>query len=455
MGVLIPVAIATLILFLCSAVRHLLFQSTAFDLGYFDQAAYLISVGQPPIVSFWGFHFLGGHGDWILYGIALLYRVLPSVYWLLAIQAIALAGGAIPVWQLALQSHLPLAQARAVALAYLLYPLIFNLNLFDFHPEVMALPLLLRAIWLARQHRIGEFSLCLGLVLGCRDALSLTVAALGLWLLLWERQRICGAIALGMGSVWFVLVTQWLIPQFRPGGVESVWRFAYLGNSVGEIALNLVLKPQLVLSALFTGGNLGYLLLLLLPLGWGLSWRHLAPLVGAVPTLAMNLLSTVEAQKDLLHQYSLPALPFLLVAAIAALAHRHSLVQTPKWIVLWAVVGFVALAKVGYFSDRYLASLDTWAATRSALAQIQTRGNLLTTAFLAPHLTHRPMVKLAIPENQAIDLTQFDYALLDSRHPGWNSSPELLQHFITRLQHTPQLRQQSQQDGVYLFVRSP
>jgi uncharacterized membrane protein len=455
MGVLIPVAIATLILFLCSAVRHLLFQSTAFDLGYFDQAAYLISVGQPPIVSFWGFHFLGGHGDWIVYGIALLYRVLPSVYWLLAIQAIALAGGAIPVWQLALQSQLPPAQARAVALAYLLYPLIFNLNLFDFHPEVMALPLLLRAIWLARQHRIGEFSLCLGLVLGCRDALSLTVAALGLWLLLWERQRICGAIALGMGSVWFVLVTQWLIPQFRPGGVESVWRFAYLGNSVEEIALNLVLKPQLVLSALFTGGNLGYLLLLLLPLGWGLSWRHLAPLVGAVPTLAMNLLSTVEAQKDLLHQYSLPALPFLLVAAISALSHRHSLVQTPRWIVLWAVVGFVVLAKVGYLGDRYLASLDTWAATRSALAQIQTRGNLLTTAFLAPHLTHRPMVKLAIPENQAIDLTQFDYALLDSRHPGWNSSPELLQHFITRLQHTPQLRQQSQQDGVYLFVRSP
>ncbi|HBK65039.1 MAG TPA: hypothetical protein DD000_16365, partial [Cyanobacteria bacterium UBA11166] len=139
------IAISALILFICSSLRHILFQSTAFDLGYFDQATYLISQGETPIVSFWGYHFMGGHADWILYGIALLYKIYPSVYWLFAIQAIALALGALPVFYLSRQAGLKESQSIAMAWVYLLYPLIFNLNLFDFHGEVIALPAMLGA----------------------------------------------------------------------------------------------------------------------------------------------------------------------------------------------------------------------------------------------------------------------------------------------------------------------
>ena len=56
-------AISAIGLFLCSSIKHGLLASGAYDLGYFDQATYLISQGQEPIVSFWGYHFLGGHAD--------------------------------------------------------------------------------------------------------------------------------------------------------------------------------------------------------------------------------------------------------------------------------------------------------------------------------------------------------------------------------------------------------
>ncbi len=151
---------AALILFIASSVRHALFQSGAFDLGYFDQSAYLISQGQPPIVSFWGFHFLGGHADWMVYPLALLYRIYPDVHWLFAVQAIALALGALPTYHLARQSGIKETQAITLAAVYLLYPLVFNLNLFDFHPEVMALPVLLAAVLAARTNRIGGFIAC-------------------------------------------------------------------------------------------------------------------------------------------------------------------------------------------------------------------------------------------------------------------------------------------------------
>lgn len=448
------IAMGTVILFLCSSIRHLLFHSTAYDLGYFDQLSYLLSQGLPPVISFWGYHFLGGHADWIMYFVAIPYKIYPSVFWLLGIQAIALSMGALPTYHLAQQAGLKNGQAMGIASAYLLHPIIFNLNLFDFHPEVIALPLILTAILTARRNQVGWFVLCLILILGCRDALSLTVFAMGFWLWLFEKRLKCGAIALILGGGWFLFATQVLIPSFPPGGVISVARFDYLGSSVGEIVLNLFLKPNLVLFALFTLPNLQYLCLLFLPVIWGLSWQHLAPLIVIIPTLLLNLLSTLETQKDLLHQYSLPALPFLMVAIIAALADGKGLVQSRRGILLCSLIGFLALAKFGYFGDRYLNSLDTWQASRSAIAQIQPQSRVLTTAFLAPHLTHRPTVQLAIAGTEAIDLDQFDEVLLNVRHPGWASTSSLQQGLVDRLQRDSRFKPLVEQDGLYSFTRA-
>ncbi len=448
------IAVSTAILLVCSSIRHLLFHSTAYDLGYFDQLSYLLSQGLPPVISFWGYHFLGGHADWIMYFVALPYKIYPSVFWLLGIQAIALSLGALPTYHLAKQAGLKPGQSTAIAAAYLLHPIIFNLNLFDFHPEVIALPLILTAILTARRNQMGWFVWCLILILGCRDALSLTVFVMGFWLWLFEKRLRYGAIAMILGGGWFLFATQVLIPSFPPGGVISVARFDYLGSSVGEIVLNLFLKPHLVLSALFTLPNLQYLCLLFLPVIWGLSWQHLAPLIGIIPTLLLNLLSTLETQKDLLHQYSLPALPFLMVAVIAALADGKGWVQSRRGILLCSLIGFLALAKFGYFADRYLNSLDTWQASRSAIAQVQPQSRILTTAFLAPHLTHRPTVQLAIAGTEAIDFDQFDEVLLNVRHSGWASTPTLQQALVERLQRDPRFKLLVQQDGVYLFTRA-
>ncbi|MDY6902670.1 MAG: DUF2079 domain-containing protein, partial [Cyanobacteriota bacterium] len=148
------VASSTLLLFFCSSLRHALFQSNAFDLGIFDNGVYLISQGQEPFISFRGLHILGDHAAFILYPLALLYRIFPQVHWLFLIQALSLSMGAFPTFNLASQAGLKKSLATAMAAIYLLYPVIFNLNLFDFHPEVVALPALLWAILAARLNRV-------------------------------------------------------------------------------------------------------------------------------------------------------------------------------------------------------------------------------------------------------------------------------------------------------------
>ena len=167
--------ISTIIFLMTSIIRHLLFQSNALDLGWFDQAIYLISVGENPIVSFQDFHILGDHAAFILYPIALFYKLYPSVYWLFLIQAIALSLGAWPTWLLANQAGLKSDQCIAIAVAYFLYPMIFNLNLFDFHPEVIALPTLIWAIYMARIKNFWGFILAILIILSCKAVLSLTV----------------------------------------------------------------------------------------------------------------------------------------------------------------------------------------------------------------------------------------------------------------------------------------
>ncbi len=445
---------ASLMLFLCSTARHALFQSSALDLGYFDQAAYLISQGLPPIVSFWGYHFLGGHADWIMYLVAGFYRIHPDVHWLFAIQAIALSLGAIPSFALAQQAGLNQAHSRAIALMYLLYPLVFNLNLFDFHPEVMALPLMITAIWAARAQRLVVFTICIIFSLGCRDALSITIAAMGLWLILFENRRVYGAIALSLGIAWLLIATQWLIPHFRPAGVESVARYAYLGNSVPEIVLNLVLKPQLILGRIFSIESLFYILLLLVPIGWGISWRQLTYLLPALPTLIINLLSEVSLQRDLLHQYSLPVIPFLVVFAIATLSQKTAWIHRPRWIMLWSIVSFIALAKYGFFTGKYLTRLDQLPTMQAAIAQVQsTRDPVLTTSYFVPHLTHRSRLEYTKTFAPPTRLESYKYILLNLQDPGWGSTPALTQQVFDRAQSDPQFQLNWVRDRIYLFQR--
>ncbi|WP_066424406.1 DUF2079 domain-containing protein [Anabaena sp. 4-3] len=450
------IGVSALILFVCSSLRHILFYSTAFDLGIFDQGTYLISQGQPPISSFTNYHILADHAAWIWYPLAILYKIYPSVYWLLAIQAIALAIGALPTWYLAMQAGLKQSQAIAVAVVYLLYPLVFNVNLFDFHPEVIALPAFLTAVLMARSGNLWWFCGCIFLVLGCKAILSLTVAALGVWLLVFEKRRLCGAIALISGIAWYIIANKWIIPVI--GGEAATIeryasRFSYLGNSLTEITKNIILQPGIVLKNLFSLDNIGYLLLLFAPVAWGISPQGMTPLVSAIPCLAINLLSDYQLQKDLLHQYSLPILPFLLLTVINNLAADRVFLKTKRAIILWSLVTFLCLAKFTYFGGKYLQSLDTWQATHSAINLVQTSGSVLTTDEIATHLSQRKIIELINPAVPNVELDKFSYILLSIRNPGLSNNQEFVANLVNKLENHQAFNLQYQRDDVYLFVR--
>ncbi len=58
------------------------------------------------------------------------------------------------------------------------------------------------------------------------------------------------------------------MPLFRGEPYPHLQRHAYLGSSLGEILLNIVVRPWRWIGVALTGGKILYLLLMLLPLGY-------------------------------------------------------------------------------------------------------------------------------------------------------------------------------------------
>ncbi|MGK7942601.1 MAG: DUF2079 domain-containing protein, partial [Crocosphaera sp.] len=203
----------------------------------------------------------------------------------------------------------------------------------------------------------------------------------------------------------------------------------------------------------FNLANLEYLLLLLIPVIWGLSFRYCSPLISAIPVLAMNLLSQNALQKDLLHQYSLPIIPFLIISVIITMKKNRSWLKQEKYIIIWSLICFLALAKYGYFTSRYLVSLDTWRTTNEAISKITSNGGVLTSTYIAPHLSQRPLIKLAENGAESFDLNQFDYLLLNQRYPGIESSPELIETLKQKARQNSNFELVYSKDDVYLFSK--
>jgi uncharacterized membrane protein len=454
--IILIIALSTIILFICSSVRHILFQSASADLGIFDQGLYLISQGQAPIPSLLGFHILADHAAWLWYPVSLLYKIYPSVYWLFGLQAFILASGALPTWYLARHAGLKPEQCLAVVIAYLLYPLVFNVNLFDFHLDVIAPTAFLYAVLMARLGKIWWFCCCIFLVMGCKEVFALTVAAMGVWLIFFEKKRLYGAIALICGAAWFAIALNLIIP-FSGGPAAAITRhlhrYSSLGNSFGDIAKNLLLQPQVFLQTLFSLNNLIYLILLVVPVLWGFSLPGIAPMISAIPCLTINLLATPLQQKDIVFQYSLPILPFLILVVIQSLSFRKGLLQNKRGIILWSLISFLILGKYSYFGSVYLKSLDNWYSTNQAVAQVKTQGSVYTTAQITPHLTHRKLIQFTNAD-LAQNLSQFDYVLLNTRHPGWLSNQQFALNIVNQLQNQPQFSLKYHQDDVYLFTKS-
>ncbi|MBW4666236.1 MAG: DUF2079 domain-containing protein [Cyanomargarita calcarea GSE-NOS-MK-12-04C] len=454
------VGISALILFICSSLRHGLFQSTALDLAVFDQWVYLASQGLPPISSLLGFHMIGDHAAFILYLIVPLYKIYPDVHWLFAVQAIALAIGCVPVYALSLQAGLSIIYARAIPISYLLYPSLFNINFFtDFRPEAIAVPALLWAIWAGISNRTWQLIIAIVLVLICKDILSLTVITFGVWLWFIQHRRMYGIGCIVTGVVWYLMTVGYLVPALRSGQAGGVVFYSSLGDSPKQIIWNIIINPSLILGKIFASETLFYYLLLLLPIIFGLHWRQVMTIIPALPMLLLNIISDYSAQRDLIHHYSLTIFPFLILWLLRSIwqyqQDKKRRWLKPHFLIVWATIAFLVLAKYDFFITRYLSSLSNLNSLHTAVSLVETQGSVLTTSRIAPHLSQRQIINLISIDSKSDDISSetIEYVLLDVRTKNPVNKLDFNPELPNQLKNNQAFKLIYQQDDVYLFKK--
>ncbi len=268
--------------------------STYYDLGTFLLQFDNIASGQ------WSRIFTG-HIQPLMLAWAWLYKFFPIdlfPYLLLSFQAAAL------VWPVVeLYRHFGVIPAIIFALYF---PLWYN-ALFDFHMDHLAVPLLFGFFFQVKRGNI-RMAVFLALLLALlKEPFALQTVACGVYLLLFPRYRLEGAILMVVSLLYFIVTNKYILPYFSLGftGALGSSDFAWLGNGMGEMLWFIVTHPLTVLDEIFFHeGKIRYLYYLFGALGFIIPFLRPASMIVALPVFAIALLSQYNGHHGLYYHYT-------------------------------------------------------------------------------------------------------------------------------------------------------
>jgi uncharacterized membrane protein len=382
--------------------NHARFRTTGYDLGIFGQAVRSWAEGRLPASEIRtatapaGFEgealpLLGDHFHPALALLGPVYRLVPHVEVLLVAQA-ALVAAAVYVTGRTAQRHLP-GQPSAGPLVGVACGLAWGTQTligFDFHEVAFALPPLALACRAYLDGRLRTAAWWAAALLLVKEDLGATAAVFGLLIahrVRDGRERRAGWLLAGGSVLAALLVLKVVIPGFAPDG-----RYLYAEQVRGANGFldGWSVKVLTVLALLAVTGGL----VVRSPLAWLL-----------LPTLAWRFTSSVPSHWEPGLHYSAVLVPVAFAALVDAV-RRGARLPVPGLrgfrAPLLVPVGAVLLL-LPFQPTAQLATPGFWrespreAAARAAVELVPNGVRVAASNTLAPHLTDRNVVWLAVP----------------------------------------------------------
>lgn len=426
------VLLAAVVLALYSSARHAAFNSKAYDLGLHAQVWWNTSHGRWFASSVEVDNYLGDHVSPIILPLALLYRLWPDPRLLLVVQAAALAAGAWPLALLARRRLLPYwprvarLAALLLALVYLTYPALGFINRFEFHEEVLAVPLLLAAFWWFDNGRTGWMSIALALTLLVKEDAGLTVAMFGMWV--WWRSRGEPRARLGLlwaaaGTAWSLVALFMVIPALRGGASDTLTRYAWLGDAWAQ--------PARLVQHLLDPLRGWMLVKFLLPVGF-VALLSPAVLV-ALPALLINWLASNLYQATPYFHYATLLLAGIFAGTVYGLERLAARRLRPAAVLLWLAA--CALLAIGFdqfwqtptgqvnWENGSLARQIDPAAFHAVAAKLPADAAVATTEAYAAHLANRQGLFLLHDPHILQVADRVDWVLVDLNDTRYGARP--------------------------------
>lgn len=457
-----------------TVVRHARFLTHAFDLGIQNQAFFTMLSQGYPLVTLYGdtpVNQLGDHFTPIYYLLISLYALAGDARALLVIQTFCLGLAAVLIYLMARQM-LPgrsAALSFSLAASFLLHPALHGVNTFDFHEIALAPLLLLWALYCLESERTQLMLIFLGLAMLTKEEVSLSVAAIGLYLWLFRGQARLGLLISGVALAYFSVVNGVIMPAL--GGGPDVGRFARLASEsdAGLLALlnGVLSNPVYAFSQAFLDvEKLAFLALLLLPVIFT-PLRARARWLTAVPAFAVALFASTPVQYSIDYHYSAIMLPFVYYLAVAGLRRSKSQPvstlgfnlssQQTATAVAILIASLVMNWQYGWLLGKRYQPPPPLDAHRQAVATllqaVPAQASVSTISDLAPHLSSREYIYL-LPVIAEAEFILFDSDLESNFWPFGSLDPrgEAIAYLLPYLQNGEYGLVQ-EEDGVLLLQR--
>ena len=381
--------------------RHHGFWDIDFDMGIHDQSVWLLAHGRG-FLTVRGLQVFGHHAT-------PAYFLLVPAYWLGAgpdflnvFQVVVLGLGAIPLYLLARERHLPPWAAAVLGAVLLLHPVAQFYTWELFHPEVVAITPLLCAYLCVQRRSWRWFAFWCVLAVSWKEDVALAVAVLGLLVALKGNRRV-GVATLAVSLVWFLLWTVVLFPAINGGQVQSENLYQTVGGDAGGIVQTFVTDPGEILSRVFGSESGDFAWHLALP--FGLLAPLFAPLVLLIglPQYLLDVISDASFTRAYTFHYGalpLAALAIATVEGIAFVSRRFG--KTVAFVAPFVVLGTAVFGSLAWGLSPVGADYESgfWPPTndprieskRAAVALVPDDAVVSAVYGLAPQLSHRPEI---------------------------------------------------------------
>jgi len=307
--------------------RHEACRTQSGDTLILDCAYYSTLRGE----AFWNFgynnSYFESHPEPLLYLFVPVYFIFPTVKTLIAIQCLCIAVAGIPVYLIGRRMLDHEAGGVLMALAFLLFPSIVSQHVGQVHTPLFALPFLMFAYYFFTEERFVPFVVMAIIASFGKEMAPATIFMFAPYAMCKRRGRRWVIASLIIPAAALFISLGLIRPHFSHG--ESYMGLSYFpgfGNSLPELARNLILRPDLVMQRVFTIENTFYLALLLVPVGAFLPF--LAPeVIFALPELSLNLLSVSSGMKTIRYMYNVNVGAFLIVAVVYGITKMQRLLN--------------------------------------------------------------------------------------------------------------------------------
>jgi len=281
-----------------------------------------------------------------------IYAIFQNPLTLLFLQSIFLGLAAFPLYLLA-RTKLNKTFSLSLVVAYLLYPSLGYINLFESHFEIYEIFFLFFTLYYFEKERFRSFLVFVLLTLFCKENASLVVFTFGIYALIRRRSKKWILVPLLVGAAWFFLSVKVIIPYFAkdaklyPGGFIFSLYYGHLGSNLFEMAKTVILHPVSIASYAFTPQKIIYLGQLFFPIGF-LGLLSPVSLLPAIPIFMQNLLSAVATHSSIYYQYVALLIPFIFFSVIQAFSKllRQKFIAKHQAIYLSCFFGCVVFASV-------------------------------------------------------------------------------------------------------------